>query len=75
MTIRKLKTMGYYGQKTDVPFNFIPDGIRLRLLLHQEDGFKIEHDIDVDNENVTQYIHYNKPQRGCGSFAGIRGSI
>ena len=72
MTIRKLKTMGYYGQKTDVPFNFIPDGIRLRLLLHQEDGFKIEHDIDVDNENVTQYIHYNKPQCGCGSFAGIR---
>ena len=75
MIRHKIKTMGYYGQKTDVPFNFIPDGIHLRLLLHQEDGFKIEHDIDVDNEKVTQYIHYNKPQHGCGSFAGIRGSI
>lgn len=64
--------MGYYGQKTDVPFNFIPDGICLRLLLHLEDGFKIEHDINVDNENVKQYIHYNKPQYGCGSFAEIK---
>ena len=75
MTRRKIKTMGYYGQKTDVPFDFIPDGIHLRLLLHQEDGFEIEHDIDVDNEKVTQYIHYNKPQYGSGSFAGIRESI
>lgn len=74
-TRRKLKIMGYYGQKTDVPFNFIPDGIHLRLLLHQEDGFKIEHDIDVDNENVTQYIHYNKPQCGCGSIEGYRDHI
>ena len=68
MTKRKLKTSGYYGKKTDVPFNFIPDGIR-------EEGFNIEHDINVDNEKVTQFIHYNKPQHGCGSFAGIRGFI
>ena len=75
MSKRKIKTIGYYGQKTDVPFNFIPDGIHLRLLLHREDGFNIEHDINVDTEKVTQFLHYNKPQYGCGSFAGIVGLI
>ena len=75
MSKRKIKTIGYYGQKTYVPFNFIPDGIKLRLLLHREDGFNIEHDINVDNEKVTQFLHYNKTQHGCGSFAGIMGLI
>ena len=75
MTIRKLKTMGYYGQKTDVPFNFIPDGIHLRLLLHREGKCNIEHDIDVDNENVTQYIHYYTPQCCCGCLVGAQCTI
>jgi len=75
MTQRKINITGYYGQKTDVPFNFIPDGIKLNLLIHREDGFTIKHDINVDNEKTTQFIKYNKPQCSCGSFAGIMESI
>ena len=70
MTQRKINITGYYGQKTDVPFNFIPDGIKLNLLIHREDGSMIKHDINIDNEKVTQFIDYNKPRCGCGSFAG-----
>ena len=71
MTERKIRIDGYFGQRTEKPMKFIPRGIFLKLLLHKEDGFKIEHDMIVDDETVKQFIHYNKPQHGCGSFAGI----
>jgi hypothetical protein len=74
MTSRKLRIEGYYGQRTGT-FDFIPDGIFLRLLLHRVDGFKIEHDINVDNNEVSQWIHYNKKGCGCGSFAGMKTTI
>jgi len=72
MSQRKLRITGYYGHKTDTPFNFIPNGIHLSLLLHRVDGFKIEHDIDVDDEMILQFIDYNKAGCGCGSMAGMR---
>jgi len=51
MTRRKLRIVGYYGQRTDTPFNFIPDGIKLKMLLHKEEDFKIEHDINIYEVN------------------------
>ena len=71
MTQRKVRITGYYGQRTGVPFNFIPDGIYLKLLLHRVEGFKIEHDINVDGNHITQFIHYFKPICGCGSMCGM----
>jgi len=75
MTQRKLRIVGYYGQHTDTPFLFIPDGIYLKLLLHTVDGFKIQHELNIDNEQVSQYIGYNKPACGCGSVFGMKEAI
>ena len=74
MASRKLKVIYFYGERTDT-FQFIPKGITLRLLLHQIDGFKIEHEINVDDDCVVQWIHYNKKGYGCGSFAGMKTTI
>lgn len=74
MTSRKLKVNSYYGERAG-PFEFIPKGITLRLLLYQVSGFKIEHEISVDDDCVVQWIHYNKKGCGCGSFAGMKTTI
>lgn len=75
MTQRKTRITGYYGKYTNIPFNFIPDGICLKLLLYIVDGFKIQHELNIDNEHVTQFIGYNKPAGGCGSVFGMKESI
>jgi hypothetical protein len=75
ITQRKIRVSGYYGERTTAPFRFIPEGIYLKLLLYNDNGFKIEHDMIIDNQSITQFIHYNKPHRGCGSLEGQRDYI
>ena len=71
MTQRKVRITGYYGQRTEVPFNFIPDGIFLKLLLLKVGDFVIEQDINVDGNHINQFIHYFSPTCGCGSIHGM----
>lgn len=65
----KLRIIGISG-KFDKPnsLKLIPITFMLRVHLLIDNGFKISHDINVDENCICEWIHYDKKRTGCGSI-------